>query len=620
MALRKSLNLAHVFCIASGAMISSGIFVLPGLAHAAAGPAVVVSYLLAGLLATTGLLSIAELATAMPKAGGDYFFVARGMGPALGTVAGLLTWFSLTLKSAFALVGMAAFAQWIAPFAVNARLVGIVLCMAFVAINLAGAKETARLQVVLVGGLMVLMLVYVVRGLPAVQVRYFEPFAPLGWRAVFATVGLVFVSYGGLLNVASVAEEVRRPGHTIPLGMVLSLLVVTVFYTLMVFVTSGVLSAAELDKSLTPISDGAGVFLGRGGRVALGIGAVLAFVSTANAGVLSASRYLLALSRDRLLPRLVGRVSAGRGVPYMAVLATGALAAGALFLKLNILVEAASTVLILSYMLANLSVIVLRESRLQNYRPQFRAPLYPWVQILGVIGLAFVILEMGEEAFGISALLVLVGFCVYWFYGRSRAERESALLHLIERLLARELVTGTLELELKGIIRERDEMVHDRFDRAVEQAPVLELGAGTTAATCFEQAADALAPKLGQGAQALAKALSDREAASSTVVAPGLAIPHVVVGGEGRFQLLLARSQSGIRLDPHKPPVHAIFILAGSRDERNFHLRSLAAIAQIAQAPSFLDEWRAARNTQALRDLVLLSERQRFHEDSAHHW
>lgn len=107
MKLKKELNLLDVFCIASGAMISSGLFILPGLAHAQAGPAVVVSYLLAGLLAMTGVLSIAELATAMPKAGGDYFFITRGMGPAAGTVAGLLSWLSLSLKSSFALVGAA---------------------------------------------------------------------------------------------------------------------------------------------------------------------------------------------------------------------------------------------------------------------------------------------------------------------------------------------------------------------------------------------------------------------------------------------------------------------------------------------------------------------------------
>ena len=137
--LRKGLRLRHVFCIASGAMISSGLFVLPGMAYARAGPAIVLSYLIAGVLATTGLLSTAELATAMPKAGSDYFFITRGMGPAVGTVAGLFNWVAFSLKAAFALVGMAAVIRLLAP--IDMRVSGVVLGLAFVILNLVGIKE-----------------------------------------------------------------------------------------------------------------------------------------------------------------------------------------------------------------------------------------------------------------------------------------------------------------------------------------------------------------------------------------------------------------------------------------------------------------------------------------------
>ncbi|HDR00111.1 MAG TPA: amino acid permease, partial [candidate division WOR-3 bacterium] len=136
MRLRRGLNTLHLFALASGAMVSSGIFILPGLAFARAGPSVIVSYLLAGLLAGIGAFAIAELATAMPKAGGDYYFVTRGLGPAAGTIAGLLSWFSLSLKSAFALVGLGAFGVALLPF--DPRLVGLVLCLVFLDINLFG--------------------------------------------------------------------------------------------------------------------------------------------------------------------------------------------------------------------------------------------------------------------------------------------------------------------------------------------------------------------------------------------------------------------------------------------------------------------------------------------------
>ncbi|MBN2566253.1 MAG: amino acid permease, partial [Candidatus Eisenbacteria bacterium] len=384
MKLKKDLHLIHVYSIATGAMISSGLFVLPGLAHARAGPAVVVSYMLAGLLAATGLLSVAELTTAMPKAGADYFFVSRSMGAATGTIAGLLTWFSLSLKSAFALVGLAAFTRFVAP--VDPHIAGLVFCVFFVGMNVIGVREAARLQVGLVCVLLTLMVMYIVRGLPAVDVMNLQPFAPAGARAIFATAGFVFVSYGGLLKVASVAEEVDDPGRVIPHAMVLSLVTTGVAYALMIFVTTGVLSSSVLDGSLTPISDGAAAFMGMGGRTALSIAAILAFLTTANGGIMAASRYLLAMGRDGLVPEPLGRVGARFGTPHVSIAATGVLVATALFVKLDVLVQAASVVFMMTYLLSNVAVVVLRESGLQNYRPRFRAPGYPWVQIVGVLG------------------------------------------------------------------------------------------------------------------------------------------------------------------------------------------------------------------------------------------
>ena len=225
---KKGLGLAGVFCIASGAMISSGLFVLPGLAYARAGPAVVVSYVLAGVLAATGLLSTAELATAMPKAGSDYFLITRGIGPAVGTVAGLFNWVSFSLKAAFALVGMAAFIRLLVP--VDMRISGTLLGLTFVVLNLVGIKEAARVQLGLVVAMLALMLLYVARGLSAVSIERFADFTPRGAAAVFSTAGFVFVSYGGLLKIASVAEEVRNPGRTIPAGMILSLVVTGILY------------------------------------------------------------------------------------------------------------------------------------------------------------------------------------------------------------------------------------------------------------------------------------------------------------------------------------------------------------------------------------------------------
>ncbi|MBM3307490.1 MAG: amino acid permease [Candidatus Eisenbacteria bacterium] len=613
MKLRRRLGLSDVFSIATGAMISSGIFVLPGLAHARAGPAVALSYLIAGLFASTGLLSVAELTTAMPKAGGDYFFVSRGMGPAAGTVAGILTWFALSLKVAFALVGMTVFAQLVLP--ADPHLVGVAFCLFFVGLNVIGVKEAARLQVVLVAALLALMALYIVRGLPMVDVQRFEPFAPHGARAVFATAGLVFVSYGGLLKVASISEEVREPGRLLPLGMVLSWVVACLMYVLIVFVTSGVLDAHVLDRSTMPISLGAEAIMGRPGMIALSVAAILAFLTTANGGIMAASRYLLALSRDGLIPEPFGRIGQRFRTPHVALLVTGALVLAALFVRLEVLVGAASAVFMSTYVLANLAVIILRESRLQNYRPKFRAPLYPWVQIAGIVGILFVIVEMGGGAFLTVATLALLGFLVYWLYGRARSASESALLHLVERVTAKELVTGTLEEELKEIIHERDGVREDLFDGLVKRGPVVDMEGAMSHGDFFALAAERLGPRVGVEPGELRELLLARERETSTVLAPGLAIPHVVIPGAGTFELLMARSRAGVAFPGAGAPVHAAFVLVGTLDQRNMHLRALSAIAQVVQGRDFEKRWMRARGEQALRDVLLLGERRRVHDE-----
>ena len=610
--LHKGLGLVHVFAIATGAMISSGLFILPGMAHALAGPGVVWSYVLAGMLATTGALSVAELATAMPRAGSDYFFIMRGFGAGAGSVAGVLSWFSLSLKSAFAIVGIATFAGMIVPM--PAWVLGAAITVFFVALNILGVREAARAQVALIFGLFFLLVLYIIVGFPQTRVELLIPFAPYGVGRIFTTAGFVFVSYGGLIKVASVAEEIRNPGRVMPLGLALAIVSVTLLYGLTVMVTSGVVETAELDRSLTPISDGGRIIMGKFGFIAMTSAAILAFITTANAGIMSASRYLLALSRDHLLPKPLARVSRRFQTPHVALLVTGGLILLSLLLKLSVLVEAASCVLMLTYILSCLAVIVLRESGLQNYRPAFKSPLYPWLQIVGILGLSFVLFELGTEAYLISAALILAAFLTFWSYGRRQAQQESALLHLVARLTDRKLDRGSLEAELKQIIRERDEIVVDRFDRLVENAVILDIAGPMTQEEFFERAAQSLAPRLDMSAAHLASLLRQREEETSTALSPSLAVPHIVVEGKGHFDLLIARAREGIYFTDIAPEVRTVFVLAGTPDERNFHLRALSAIAQVVQDKTFEKRWLAAKDEHGLRDVILLSARRRLEE------
>ncbi len=607
--LKKGLGPVHVFTIAAGAMIGSGLFILPGLAHARAGPGVILSYLFAGLLASTATLSLAELTTAMPKAGRDYFFITRGFGAGTGAVAGILSWFAVALKSAFAVVGMTTFIALFLDW--PALLCGTGITVFFVLLNLFGVQQAARVQTTLVFSMLALLLLYVVTGIPKMDIRLLSPIAPHGFAGIFSTAGFVFVSYGGLLKIASVAEEVENPGRTLPLGLTWALVCVTALYALTVGVTSGLLDSRILDGSRTPLSDGGEVLAGTAGFITMSLCAILAFVSTANAGIMASSRYLLALARDNLLPAPFGRISKRFKTPSLAIAATGGLILLSLLLELSLLVKAASCVLILTYILCCLAVIILRESGLQNYQPAFQTPWYPWLQIAGIFGLVFVLFELGIEAFLISSALILAAFCIFWFYGRKQMEQESALLHLIARLTDRDPVSGELEAELKDIIRDRDDIQLDRFDRLVESAPVLDLDDALSKEQFFEIASGQLAGRLSVSAKQLHELLRKRDQESSPVLNPFLAVPHVMIEGSGEFELLIARSKAGIDFSSTAKKVHAVFVLAGTADNRNAHLRALCAIARVTQNREFEPAWLEAKDEQILRDIILLSDRRR---------
>jgi len=469
--LKKDLGFFGVFCVASGAMISSGLFILPGLAFAKAGPGMILSYLLASILVLPAMLSKAELATAMPKSGGTYFFIDRTFGPAFGTLGGIANWFSISLKSAFALIGIGEFARLLDPniIEIHVKMIAIGCCVLFVLINIRSVGHAGKAQIAMVLGLMIVLIAYAIAGIPHVEMANFSPLVPNGMVSIIGTAGFVFISYGGLTKIASVAEEVENPGRNIPLGMILSLVVVSTLYALVLFVTTGILDADILSQSLTPLSDGANIIFGMPGVIALSAAAMLAFITTANAGIMSSSRIPMAMSQDGLLPPAFSRV--GSRFRFTA----GFMIAAILLLNLENLVKLASTLMILLFIFVNISVIVMRESKVPNYKPRFKTPFYPWTQVVGVVSSLFILVEMGIGPLFIAMLFLTGSFVWYWLYARPRVERDSALISLIQRIASRALPVKGLSSELREIIRERDEATDDRFDRLVRQCTILDI-------------------------------------------------------------------------------------------------------------------------------------------------
>ena len=608
--LKKSLGGLDVFCIASGAMISSGIFVLPGIAFKAIGPAVFLAYMVAGILALMGALAIIELSTAMPRSGGDYYYIERSLGPLAGTISGCLSWFALSLKTAFALFGLAEVVH--ITLGVNVVLCEILATVLFVGINIIGTKAAAVFEVFMVIGLLLLLGLFIMGGVSHVSISNFEPFFndSGGKMAIFAVAGMVFISFGGLLKVSSVSEEVRNPRRNIPIAMLGSIVVVTILYVLVLIVVVGILPEAQLSGSLTPLADAAKMHYGSLGYYLITAGALLAFITTANAGILAASRYPLALSRDELLPKLLSRVNGKSKTPIVSICFTGGFIILALQLELLVLVKVASTAILLSYVLTNLAVIILRESQIQNYRPSFKMPFYPWLPFINVIIFVFIIVEMGFEAVEVSLAIIAIALLMYLFFGR-KVGRESALMHLIGRITNKRLDTHGLEGELSDILRQRDELVKDDFDVLVEESSVMILEEAMNVDELFHEIADKLADELDLKPEKMFEFLEEREEESSTAISPMVAIPHIIVDSKGCFKLFLLKSEQGVDFGNTYDEVKAIFVLAGSRDQRHRHLKTLAAIAQLVQHRKFDTRWQNARTEEQLRDVLLLGQRKR---------
>jgi APA family basic amino acid/polyamine antiporter len=446
--LERSLGLYPTLMISIGAMVGSGIFVLPAIGFAEAGPGVILAYLLAALVVLPAALSKAELGTAMPESGGDYIYIERALGPLAGTVAGIGAWFSLTFKSAFALVGLGAYLLVLTPLgATQITLVGLGLAVLIVVLNISGTELTGEAQAVVVTIVLVGLFAYVANtawlattGAEAADLSRLSGLADSEPGIVFTAAALVFVSYAGVTKIASVAEEVKHPDKNLPRGILGSLGVMAVVYlgvigSIVVLNPPAVLTTGGAHgASLTPMADGANALFGGFGVPIVSALAIIALISMANAGVLSSSRFPLAMSRDNLLPDSLGVIDSRFKTPRNSILLTGSVLLLLIaFVPVITLAEMASAFIIFVLSVINLALIAFREANLETYDPAFRAPGYPVIQVVGTVAGFGMIVRLGLLPIVGAAGITVGGAVIYLLYGRKRTDSTSALGVILSR-------------------------------------------------------------------------------------------------------------------------------------------------------------------------------------------
>jgi amino acid transporter/mannitol/fructose-specific phosphotransferase system IIA component (Ntr-type) len=606
-------------------MFSSGFFLLPGIAAAETGPSVILAYLVAGVLILPSMYSMAELSTAMPKAGGTYYFLDRSLGPLAGTVGGLGTWLALVFKSAFALIGMGAYLAIYAN--VPIKPLAAALAVAFGVLNVVGAKESSWLQRVLVTILVAVLAFYGAQGVLSVlggqsagtgAVEEFSPFFTEGARGFLATIGIVFVSYAGLTKVASVAEEVQNPDRNIPLGMGLSLLTATSIYVIGVAIMVAILPAADLHADLTPVYTSGEVFFNwlpyTIGPILIVVAAIAAFASTGNAGILSASRYPLAMARDRLLPESFASI--GRfNTPTRSIVVTVVLMLLVIFgLDEEGVAKLASAFQLLIFALLNFAVIVMRESQIPSYAPGYRSPLYPWMQAAGIAIPGFLIAEMGTLAIVFTGVVIAAGIGWYFYYARS-VPREGAIFHLFARLGRYRY--DALDHELQTILEEKGVEGEATFDRLVARSEVIHLDEPVPYSEVVGRVSGRLAEKYDISTETLTHGFLEGAPYSAVSVSHGAALPYCRLDGIDEPEMVMVHCQSGICVNLEdeiedmdlSDPVYAFFFLVSPTDDEGEHLRTLATLANRVDEEQFLVEWRAASNEQEIKESLLHHER-----------
>ena len=618
--LKKQLKLLDVYAISTGTTLSAGFFLLPGLAATQAGTAMIFSYLIAAIVIVPPMFSIVELATAMPRAGGVYYFIDRALGPLAGTIGGIGTWLALILKVSFALIGMGAYIEIffpelpIVPLAVSfALLIGV--------INIYGTKKSGRLQIFLVAVLLLILICFITIGFPEINGIHFKSIFETGFSPVLATSGLVYISYVGITNVASLSEEVENPERNLPLGIFLSLGTAFIIYTLGTIVMVGVLPIEQLAGDLTPAASAAERFFGRSGIILVSIAALFAFISVANGGTLSASRYPLAMSRDKIFPQFFNKISK-HGTPVVSIIVTVIIIISFLIIfDPTKIAKLASAFQLLMFTLVCLSVIIMRESKIDSYDPGFKSPLYPYLQFFGMFASLTLIIFMGLLPIIFTLSFVILGTFWYLFYAKDKVIRNGAIYHIFERL-GKSRYTG-LDTELRGILKEKGLRAEDPFDHIVARSHVIDLKQKAEFEEVVKIASQWFCKFVNHSAEEISKLFLEGTRIGATPVTHGIALPHLRLKWFKRTEMVLVRCIQGVHIKlknqltdfkEENKIVTAVFFLVSPESDPAQHLRILAQIAGRVDQDSFIVDWNIAQDDHEIKEAILNEDRYMFLE------
>lgn len=449
--LSRDLGLFDITMIGVGAMIGAGVFVLTGIAAGAAGPALILSFALNGIITIFTAMVYAELGSAIPEAGGGYLWVREGLPGPNAFQAGWMSWFAHAVAGSLYALGFGSFLALVLeqfnftfgsldPELVHKGL-AVAIILIFIAINFRGVSETGTAGNIVTVLKIVILLVFIVSGLYAIFVNpsyfaKFQPFTPNGLVGILSAMGLTFIAFEGYEIIVQAGEEVKNPRKTIPKAVFLSLAIVVPMYMLVAFVAIGAVTPGTgqptyqwlAEFAELGIIEAARQFMPFGTFLLL-LGGLLSTMSALNATTFSSTRVSFAMGRDKNLPDAFGDVNKWTRTPHKALLITGALI---IFMAVTLPIEdvaaAADIMFLLLFLQVNVAVITIRRKYGDRLRYGYLMPFFPIVPIIGIITklfLALFLFNFSPIAWYFAIAWLIVGFVLYYLYARPRMQSKT---------------------------------------------------------------------------------------------------------------------------------------------------------------------------------------------------
>jgi APA family basic amino acid/polyamine antiporter len=432
--LARELGLVGAVALGLGAMVGAGVFVLSGMAAGAAGPALILAFALNGLIALVVGCCYAELVAMMPRTGGAYVWAKPGLGPRAGFFAGWISWFAQLVACSLYATAFGSFASTLVqsvsgatPAAWHATAISIAILLTLLWVNYHGAGDAGRLEIVVTGLKVAIILVVVSFGLLTIAgnpepLAPFTPFFPEGASGLLGAMGLTFIAFEGYEVIVQAAEEVKRPSKTIPRAILVSICIAVALYLLVAIVMLGAVEAPP-GQSLhhyfgrlgeLGLIETAGQFV-PGGRLMLLVAGLASTASALNATVYGSTRIAFAMGRGGDLPDGLGRVHPKRRTPHVAIAVSGALMLLVLLaLPIRDIAAAADIMFLLVFSLVCATVIRLRKLWPNRERP-FRVPLSPLLPGIGIaagLTLSVGLFQLSVAAWVTAAAWLAIGLAV----------------------------------------------------------------------------------------------------------------------------------------------------------------------------------------------------------------